>query len=78
MVSPIVEELGREYAGQLRVAKVNSDENPGRTSQLGILGIPTLIFFVGGREVDRVVGAVPKATLVNHVTQVLKGATINR
>jgi len=78
MVSPIVEELGRQYAGRLRVAKVNSDENPTETSRLGILGIPTLIFFAKGREVDRVVGAVPKATLVNHVTQVLKGATVNR
>ncbi len=71
MVSPIVEEMGRQYAGRLRVAKINTDENPMHTSQLGIMGIPTLIFFKNGREVDRVVGAVPKPTLVSHVEQVL-------
>lgn len=71
MVSPIVEELGRQYAGRLRVAKVNTDENPMHASRLGIMGIPTLIFFKNGREVDRVVGAVPKATLQSHLDRVL-------
>ncbi len=71
IVSPIVEELGRQYAGKLRVAKVNTDENPQHASQLGIMGIPTLIFFKNGREVDRVVGAVPKATLTSRVERVL-------
>ncbi len=74
MVSPIVEEMGRQYAGRLRVAKINTDENPRHASQLGIMGIPTLIFFKNGREVDRVVGAVPKPTLVSHVEQVLRKA----
>lgn len=73
MVSPIVEELGREYAGRLRIAKVNTDENPRYASSLGIQGIPTLILFKGGREVDRVVGAAPKGTLqqfiARHVTK---------
>jgi thioredoxin 1 len=72
MVSPIVEELGRQYAGRLRIAKVNTDENPVEAGRLGIMGIPTLIFFVNGREVDRVVGAAPKATLASHLAQVLK------
>jgi thioredoxin len=71
MVSPIVEELGRQYAGRLRVAKVNTDENPIQASRLGIQGIPTLIFFKNGREVDRVVGAAPKAMLVNHLERAL-------
>ena len=71
MVSPIVEELGRQYAGRLRVAKVNTDENPINASRLGIMGIPTLIFFKNGREVDRVVGAVPKAALQSRVERVL-------
>jgi thioredoxin 1 len=73
MVSPIVEELGRQYAGRLRVAKVNTDENPMNASRLGIMGIPTLIFFKNGREVDRVVGAVPKAALQSRVERVLNG-----
>ncbi len=74
MVSPIVEEMGRQYAGRLRVAKINTDENPMHASQLGIMGIPTLIFFKNGREVDRVVGAVPRPTLLSHVEQVLRNA----
>lgn len=73
MVSPVVEELGREYAGRLRVAKVNTDENPAHASRLGIQGIPTLIFFKNGREVDRVVGAAPKSAIRSHVERVLGG-----
>ncbi len=71
IISPIVEELGRQYAGKLRVAKVNTDENPMHAGQLGIMGIPTLIFFKNGREVDRVVGVVPKATLTGRLERVL-------
>jgi thioredoxin 1 len=71
MVSPIVEQLGHEYAGRLRVAKVNTDDNPAWANRLGIRGIPTLIFFKGGREVDRVVGAAPKAMLQSWAERVL-------
>jgi thioredoxin 1 len=71
MVSPIVEQLGSEYAGRLRVAKVNTDDNPAWASRLGIRGIPTLILFRQGREVDRVVGAAPKAMLKSRVERVL-------
>ncbi|MCL5951501.1 MAG: thioredoxin [Chloroflexi bacterium] len=71
MVSPIVEDMGRQYAGRLRVAKVNTDENPNEASRLGIMGIPTLIFFKNGREIDRIVGAVPKANLQTRVERVL-------
>jgi thioredoxin 1 len=74
MVSPIVEQLGREYAGRLRVAKVNTDDNPAWANRLGIRGIPTLIFFKGGREVDRVVGAAPKAMLQSRAERVLNAA----
>jgi thioredoxin 1 len=74
MVSPIVEELGRQYAGRLRVAKVNTDENPIHASRLGIMGIPTLIFFKNGKEVDRIVGALPKATIQSRTERVLSGA----
>jgi thioredoxin 1 len=63
MVSPAVEEIGSQHAGQLKVVKVNTDENPAYASRLGIRGIPTLILFRDGREVDRVVGAAPKSQL---------------
>ncbi|HEX2254572.1 MAG TPA: thioredoxin [Thermoanaerobaculia bacterium] len=71
MVGPVVEELAGEYEGRLKVAKVNTDENQARASQLGIRGIPTLIFFKDGREVDRVVGALPKPALKARVDDVL-------
>ncbi len=70
-ISPIVEELGREYAGRLRVTKVNTDENPAWAGRLGILGIPTLILFKRGREVDRIVGAATKASLRTHIERLL-------
>ncbi len=63
MVSPAVEEIGKQHSGQMKVVKVNTDENPGYASRLGIQGIPTLILFSKGREVDRVVGAAPKPQL---------------
>ena len=71
MVSPAVEEIGRQHAGYLKVAKVNTDENPAYASRLGIQGIPTLILFRNGREVDRVVGAAPKQTLQSWIDQKL-------
>lgn len=67
IVGPIVEEIGSDYDGKIKVAKVNTDENPVRANSLGIRGIPTLILFKNGQEADRVVGAVPKA----HLTQMV-------
>ena len=71
MVSPAVEEIGRQHAGHLKVAKVNTDENPAYASRLGIQGIPTLILFRNGREVDRIVGAAPKQALQSWIDQKL-------
>jgi thioredoxin 1 len=63
MVAPVVEELSVQYEGQVKVVKVNTDENPSVASQYGIRSIPTLMIFKGGQRVDMVVGAVPKTTL---------------
>jgi thioredoxin 1 len=63
MVAPVVEEIATQYAGQLKVVKVNTDENPGVAGKYGIRSIPTLMIFKGGQKVDMVVGAVPKSTL---------------
>jgi thioredoxin 1 len=71
MVSPAVEEIGRQHAGQMKVVKVNTDENPAYTSRLGIQGIPTLIIFRNGREVDRIVGAAPKPQLQSWVERII-------
>ena len=63
-ISPIVEDLAKDFMGKVKVAKLNIDENPGTPSQYGVRGIPTLILFKGGKVVDQVVGAVPKSRLV--------------
>ena len=60
MVAPIVEELARDYHGRAIVAKINTDEHVQVAGQLGIMGIPTLILFKDGQEVDRVVGYAPR------------------
>ncbi|HEY9825313.1 MAG TPA: thioredoxin [Stenomitos sp.] len=65
MVAPVVEEIAEQYQGQVKVVKVNTDENPNVASQYGIRSIPTLMIFKGGTRVDMVVGAVPKTTLAN-------------
>lgn len=62
-VAPVLDELAVKYQGKFTVAKVNVDENPNIAAKLGILNIPTLIFFKNGEEVDRVVGLQPKAQL---------------
>jgi thioredoxin 1 len=71
MVAPILDEVAKEYAGQLIVAKVNTDENPAWATQYGVRGIPTMLFIKGGEEVDRQVGAVPKQFITNKLNTIL-------
>jgi thioredoxin-like negative regulator of GroEL len=63
MVSPVVEQMGRDYAGRLKVVKLNIDEAPAIAARYGVQGIPLLVVLKGGQEIDRVVGAVPPARL---------------
>ncbi len=71
MVAPIVDEIASQYDGQVKVVKVNTDENPSVASQYGIRSIPTLMIFKDGQRVDMVVGAVPKTTLANTLEKYL-------
>lgn len=71
MVAPIVDEIATQYDGQVKVVKVNTDENPSVASQYGIRSIPTLMIFKGGQRVDMVVGAVPKTTLSSTLEKYL-------
>jgi len=71
MVSPIVEELGNDYAGKLKVCKINVDEAPGVSRQYGIRAIPTLMVFKDGEMVDQQIGVVPKNVLEGKITPYL-------
>jgi thioredoxin 2 len=63
MISPLVERAGRENAGRLKVVKLNVDDAPAISARFGVRGIPLLVLFRDGAEVDRLVGAVPEARL---------------
>lgn len=67
MVGPIVNEIGEEYAGQVVVGKLDVDSNPQTTAKYGIRNIPTILFFKNGEVVDKQVGAVPKAALIEKL-----------
>ena len=70
-IAPVMEELAKEYAGRLKVVKMNVDDNPQTPSRYGVRGIPNLIVFKGGEVKEQIVGAVPKAQLVKAVNQVV-------
>jgi thioredoxin 1 len=68
MIAPALEEIAAEYADQLQVAKLNVDSNPRTATQFGVMSIPTLILFKNGQAVERLVGAMPKRTLLAKIT----------
>jgi len=70
-IGPIVEELADEFNGKLTVAKVNIDEHQEAANKFGVQSIPTLMLFKDGQLAERIVGAVPKETLVEAIGRVL-------
>ena len=70
-IAPIVDELAGEYAGKLKVVKLNVDDNPRTPTRYGVRGIPNLILFKGGEVQQQIVGAVPKAHLVKAISTVV-------
>ena len=67
MIAPILEEVARDYAGKLKVAKLNIDENPKTPGEYGIRGIPTLILFKGGNVEATKIGALSKSQLAAFI-----------
>ena len=63
MVAPLLEELAGEYAGKFKIVKLNTDENTETAQAYGIMSIPTLAVFRGGKVIDGIIGAAPKKTL---------------
>ncbi|MBM3166902.1 MAG: thioredoxin [Chloroflexi bacterium] len=70
-VAPVVEELAKEYQGKIDFAKVNVDESPFVASKFGVMSIPTLIMFKGGKPLEQVVGFKPKDQLKKLIDNTL-------
>lgn len=70
-LSPVIDQLAREYAGLVKVAKLNVDTNPLIASKYSVQSIPTLLLFKNGKSVNRLVGALPKGQIEQHLRSVL-------
>ena len=71
MIAPMLEEVAGEYGDRVKVTKVDVDANGAVAGKFGIMSIPSLLFFKNGEEVDRVIGAIPKAQLTSRLEKVL-------
>ena len=71
MMDPVLEEIAGEMGESLQVVKINIDQNQETPMKFNVMNIPTLLFFKDGKEVDRVIGAVPKKQLVKKIENYL-------
>ena len=71
IVSPIIDELGKEYEGKVKVGKMNVDENPKVAGQYGIMSIPSIVFFKNGQPIKTMIGAQSKENYKEEIEQVL-------
>lgn len=72
MMAPIIEDLAKDYAGKILVGKINVDENPDTADRFQVFSIPTLVIIKSGREVDRIVGFVPKGQVEARLKKYLE------
>ena len=72
MLAPVVENIAKDYNGKLKVGKLNVDDNSDTPQQYGIQGIPTVIFFKGGKAVNQIVGFQPEDKLKSVIDSLLK------
>jgi thioredoxin-like negative regulator of GroEL len=70
VITPVLDELAREMAGRLRVAKLNVDENPATAARFNVMSIPTLLVLKGGAEMERIIGVQPKSEILRRVERV--------
>ena len=76
MIAPTVEQIATEYAGKVRVGKVNTDENPQVAASHNISSIPTLLVFKGGQVVDKTIGVMPKDKLASLLDKHVAGTRL--
>ena len=70
-IAPIIEELAKEYAGKIKVGKVNVDENNELASRFNVMSIPTMKFFKNGKIVNEIIGAAPKPQFEDAIKKLL-------
>jgi len=70
MMAPIIDEIANEFAGKVKVGKLNVDESPATAAKYRVMSIPTLLFIKNGQVVDTIVGAVPKAQVTEKLNQI--------
>lgn len=75
MITPMLDEIAARYEGQVKVTKLNLDENAATSQQFGITSIPTLVFFNNGTVVDRITGAVSRSQLEGRINRLLSVAS---
>jgi len=71
MVGPVIDQLAKEFAGKVKFAKLNVDENPATSANYNIMSIPTMLLFNDGKMVNSLVGALPKAEIENHLRSLI-------
>ena len=71
MIAPVLEEVAKEKDGTLKIVKLDVDENPQTAQKFGVMSIPTLLVFRDGREINRLIGYMPKAQLLQKINQSL-------
>ena len=71
MIAPVLEQIAEQYDRQLKVTKLNVDENLATSQEYGIVSIPTILFFDDGKLVDKLIGAVPKSQLEIRIKRLL-------
>ena len=69
MIAPFLDQIAAERAGEVTVAKLNTDENPRTTARYNVRSMPTLLFFKGGQVVGQIIGAVPRARIEDAIAQ---------
>ncbi len=66
-LGPVLDEVANDYAGKIKVVKLNTDENLKTAKEYSVSGLPTLLVFKGGKAVERLVGLMPKTTIVSNI-----------
>ena len=73
MMSPIVEEFAKDYEGQVKIGKINVDEESDLAMRFGVQSIPSFIFIKDGKVIERITGAIPKPILGNYLDELAAG-----